>query len=111
MIGIEPLHTLLRKRKSPANILLQTALELLPRLLEKRLLGRVLDAVDCDLGFQPREALVRLDVLKSLLEGCFGRVGGERLEDRVRRRLAHRGYHGLQVLGTSREERDCEVAV
>ena len=111
MIGIEPLHTLLRKRKSPANILLQTALEFLPRLLEKRLLGRVLDAVDCDFGFQPREALVRLDVLKRPFDRCLGSVGGERLEDGVRRRLVHCSYHGLQVLGTSREERDCEVAV
>ena len=74
MIGIEPLHTLLRKRKSSAYILLQTTLELLPRLLEERFLGRVLDAVDCDFGFQSREARVRLDGLKRLFDRCFGRV-------------------------------------
>ena len=51
MIRIEPLDALLRKRKSPADVLLQAALKILSRLLQKWLFGRVLDTVNCDFGF------------------------------------------------------------
>src|SRR5690242_1754467 len=74
MISIEPLNALLCKCKSTTNIVLQTTLELLPRLLQKRLLRRVLDTVHRDLGFQTREALVRFDVLEGLFDRCFGRI-------------------------------------
>jgi hypothetical protein len=52
------LQTLLRKRKRSANICLQALFKILPRFFQKRLLARVLDAVDSHVQLQALEALV-----------------------------------------------------
>lgn len=95
MVSVEPFHALLRKRKRPADIRLQTILELLARLRKKRLLRAVLDAVNCDLRFQAGEALVRLDIFKRLLDRRLRCVRGKRLEDRGGTGLPDRFDDGL----------------
>lgn len=71
MVRKKPLHALLRKRESSTDILLQTLLERLTRLLQERLLGRVLDTVHSDLRLESREALVGLDIPERLLYRLF----------------------------------------
>jgi len=71
----------------------------------------VLHAVDCNLGFQAGEAVVRLDVLECFLDRRFGGVGWEGFEHGVGRRLPDSGDDGLEGFGAAREEGDGEVAV
>jgi len=67
MIRKESLQTLLRKCERPSNIRLQAILKVFPRLLQKRLLARMLDTVYCQLQLQTFEALVCFDVCERLL--------------------------------------------
>lgn len=83
MICKEPLHALLREGKCTADISLEALLELFPRLLQKRFLARILDAVDGQLEFQAFEAAMCLDVLKGILQRCLRCVRRECFEYRV----------------------------
>lgn len=71
----------------------------------------MLHAVDCNLGLQTTEALVRLDLLERFLNRGFGGVRGEGFEDCIGRGLADRGNYGLQRLRATRKERNSEIAV
>lgn len=95
MISVKSLDALLRECKRAADVRLQAVLEFFARLFEERLLGAVLYAVDCYLGFQTGEALVRFYVAECLFDGRFGCVGREGFEDRVGTGLPNRGDYGL----------------
>lgn len=111
MIHKHPLQTLLRKRKCTPDIRLQAVLKLLSRLLQKRLLAAMLDAVNRHVEFQALEAFVRFYVCKSLFETAFGGVGREGFEHSGRVGLADFGDGGGDGVGAPGEEGDGEIAV
>ena len=71
----------------------------------------MLNAVDCDFGFQAREALVRFNLLESLFDRGLGCVRGKGFKDRIGRVFVDRADHGLDRFGATCEEGDGEVAV
>ena len=111
MIRKHPLQALLRKRKRTAHIRLQALLKLLSRLLQKRLLAAVLDAVNRHVELQARKALVRFYVCERLFETAFGGVGWESFEHGGRVGLPDFGDGGANGVGAPGEEGDGEVAV
>jgi hypothetical protein len=105
------LETLLRECKRASDVGFQALYEVLARLIHKRLLARVLDAVDCHIELQPLEALVCFDVLEGFLQGLFRGVAWKGFEDRGWVGGAHLADRGIDGVGAAREEGDGEVSV
>lgn len=101
MIRKEPLQTLLRKRKRPTNISLQTILKVFPRLFQERLLARMLDTVYRQLQLQAFEALVCFDICERLLQRCFRSVARKGFENRVFVGGTNFGDDALDIFGAS----------
>ena len=71
----------------------------------------MLNAVDCNFGFQAREALVGFNLLESLFDRGLGCVRGKGFEDRIGRVFVDRADYGLDRFRPACEEGDGEVAV
>ena len=83
MVGEEAGQRELRKGEGAADVGRQALREVVVRLGEKGLFGRVLDAVDGELETQAGEGRVRLDGVEGAAERVRVCVGGEAFDDRV----------------------------